>query len=925
MDDTSTSVPASVTRPIRRPFFLVHTPDRIGNYFQKDLLRIVANPRERLTAYLAPAKLSENGTDNRGKALQEAVYDLSAFQRDAAQMEYLPASLVADFEAAAGEFLNNPRATDFELKLRQGFRLPDPDTDPQAYVVYGPPEDRRLAILWGVEDKENSALPLAPFRGYEGPTIVEKLKSRIMGAQARRLEALKLLDRSQHPLARFMATEVRGGDGRLRELVSKGRRIPAPPAKKLKHLSKTEIKAFADAARQYCEEAYPDASGISAYEKELRIALRLPSLQKSAKSYYIAGGKLLIVNSSSDDYESCVAPVPDSVLGLPVPKTDAEGRTIIDPTAAEQLEARATPVKLYASLAAAGILLVGALAGLGIALLDTDPPAIVAEGRTDAILTTRATGPDSHEDTPKNIRILWTEKLDPASIRIVSGQESTNSFVLTGDIIPVEISGWTLSQDGKTLDLALASPMKDGATYRLTIRNVADTSLRHNAIVPDLTKSFDYKDTVPPTVARREGGAWDVGAEGADSRKLKIRFDELLNKDSAENPSNYRIDGYLAKNAVYNAADNSVTVTFEKLNAAGIDKGFVNKGNYTLTVDRGIRDASVSGNFHRDSYEVPFIYEDVVPPTIAKARWDSQIQVSVTFGEPIDPASVSASNFKMVVMKTAVSGGEDGEVEITRAEVSSDKYTVRLATSPMHRNKYRVSATGIADLVGNKIASDAPATGEFIFDGVEDVNPPTINSGRSTDGVHVELTFSKPLDKKTVIPGAFAVYSDLREGAIPVSAVELSERDASKVTLTLNVTAVPGERIYVVATKLADMVGNVADYAKSQQFQLRSNPTPSSDLTALSCRLLPGSKDQIEIIFNGELDPDTAMQPFHYYYSGAASVDKVTLATAGKSDTVRLHLSKPVAELGQTVIASGLSFKDDTNHLQTQVVMTLRP
>lgn len=919
--------PTSVTRQIRRPFFLLHTPDRIGNYFQKDLNRIVTNKRERLSAFLAPANLVENGTDNRGKALQDIVYDLSTCQQDAAQMEYLPAAVVAEFEAAASEFLSTSRVTDFELKLRQGFRLPDPEIDPQAYIVFGPPENRKLVVLWGAEQRENSSLPLAPFRGYEGPTVLSRLKEKVMGPQARRTEALKLLDRSSHPLARFMATEVRGGDGKVRELISMGKRIPLSSAKKLSHLSKAEIKAFSDAARAYYEEAYPESTVISTYEKELRTALRVPSLQTSPRSYYSAGGRLLIVNTQNDDYEACVYLTPDSILGLPVPRADAQGRKIIDPTVSEQIEARATPVKLYASLAGAGVVLVAGLAALGVALLDTEPPAVQQIGRDDAIITTKDTGPDSHVDTPQNIRILWTEKLDPASIKIAQGADAaaTNSFALTGDNIPVEISGFTLSQDGKTLDLALAAPMKDGATYRLTIRNVADTSLRHNAIVPEITKTFEYKDTVPPSVRKRADGKFDVVAEGTDSRKLIIYFDEALNKDSAQNPYNFKIEGYLVKESVFNPDNNSVTITAERMNATGIDRGFINKGSYTMTVDRGIRDASITGNSHREPYDVPFIFEDTVPPVIAKARWDTQTDVSLTFCEQINPDSVAVEGFKIVSVKTAAGGGESEAVEVFRAEAATDKYSVHLATAPLHRGKYKVSATGVADIQGNKIPPDAPATAEFIFDGMEDVNPPTINAGKSTDGVHVEVTFAKPVAKTSVVKENFAVYSDMREGALALSGVELSDRDASKVTITLGITAVPGERIYVMAMNVADRVGNVAKEVKSPQFQLRANPTPSSDLMVTSCRLVAGTKDTVEITFNGELDTGVATQAYHYFYQGLARADKVAIVTPAKPDTVRVHFDKPIVEVGQTVIASALCFKNDANHPQTQIVMTIRP
>jgi hypothetical protein len=922
MDETPSN-PSIVKRPIRRPFFLVHTPDRLGDYLQKDTQRIVASKREKLSSFLAPAQLTESGTDNRGKPIYEITYDLSAHQEDITQMEYLPQAVVTALEEAAKAFCSaGDRVTDYELKLRQGFRLPDPDLDPQAYHVYGPIENRQLIILWGAEVKADSSLPLVKIPGYTGPTIIDKLKARIMGASAMRQEALKLLDRSNLPLARFIATPVHSGDGKIREVICNGKRIPATSLKRMKHLPKAEIEAFAQAARLYYEGAYPDAQGISAYEKELRTAMRVPSLALKPNAYFRSGKRLVILASPEDNYDECVSLTTDSILGIPAPRTDEEGRSIPRPTTSEQLESRATPVKLYLTMAAAGFVVVAGAAAIGIALLDTTPPAIARNsredslllGREDAIITTKPTGPATHADTPENIRIVWDGRIDKGSIRQSTEPDAENTFTLSDeDGRPVPIAKVTLTSDDTITDLTLGTQMKDGKTYKVEIHGLADTSLRHNAIT-QLAKTFQYRDTVPPT-------ALETNAEGADSRKLSVRFDEALEKESAENRYNYKIDGFNIVDAVYNPDTTSVTLTCERQNATGIDKGFVNKGRYTLSIQRDIKDASVNRNSRKDPYDLNFVYEDSIPPVIGKVTAPSQMDVDVVFAEPLKAETVAATAFTISIVKTKPDDGDEVPQVVT-ATLGADKYTVRLTTSPLHNGiKYQVSAVGIQDLQGNAITAEKPSTATFFFDGREDTTPPAIMSLRAQDDTHVEITFGKPVRTTSVRPAAFEVISDMRDNPIPVTDAQVSGSNPSKVVLTLNVQPVEGERIYIIAKKITDRLGNVAELLKSTQFTLKNNPRAFSDLGARGSKIV--SRDTIELVFTEKLDATAAGLPRHYYYSGNATVDSVAFDPASP-ERVRIHLSAPDAQPGAAVIASGLVLEGDDS-IQAPVTFKAMP
>ncbi len=890
-----------LTRTIRRPHYLVYTPERTCSYFEKQHYRVLMGRSEPLSIFLAPANLAD-AEDERGRKAQRVSYDLSGCTGEISRMESLPGALVDEFERAAKAFVSGSgRMVEYEISMRRGFRLPDPNLEPDAYLMYGPEDARRLIILWGCELKQDSSLPLLPQDGDGGNSVLERLRSRIMGPASMRAEALRSLDRSKHPFARFVGSGSFSPDGKLRELVCMGRRIPAASLKRMKYLPKVEIDAFTSCARQYLEEAHPDATGLGAHEKNLRRCLRLPDPVSSPNSYFRNGKQLVIACSVKDDYDVCLHPVDDSTLGLPAPQ---DGVAV--PTVAERIAGRATPVKLYTAAVLTGLLVFGGLAALFVAMMDHKAPALV-DGKVQTIDRISAT---AHRDTPNRIRLVFDEEVAAASLSPEGADALKTFYLIDDDGRPMTIERTEHRKNIIDLYLAEDSAMKDGRRYKLEMNNIADASINRNVIAAGTRVEFDYYDTVPPTIVS------DPSAEGSDSRKLRIEFSEALDKFSAENPGNYQIDDFQVVKAEYEAETFSVILTCERRNQNLVDRGFADGGMYKLTVQNGISDASVKRNRPEANVTRGFKYVDTVAPRLSLAKADTQTQLSVLFNEKIDSASVSTSAFAI--------SSKDGPVEVQGARLMADGMTVQLATSPLFNKKeYRVEVKGIADLKGNAITADKPGTGRFHFDGVEDRTPPRITAAEflKDDATRrsIRVQFDENIDKSGIVADNFRVESLSR--VIEVADVQPSGLKRDEVLVVLKEAVNPGETVFVRATDIMDQMGNKALILKSGLF---IPPGPSiplpSDLLGTGCTV--NGPESITLFFNDRLDPASAKNPANFFYSGAAKVDRVDFDPA-QGNRVILHLSAPAAAQGQTVTAHSLSLENDAPQKQAAVVFKL--
>ena len=273
-------------RELRKPYFLYRTPDALGTYLQREVYRALFSRKDPLTRFLMPAQLT--GPQVKPPKIE---YDFEGRAPSGfVQMKHLSRAEIAAFKEAAADFLKKAdpdapeKITPHEQELRLHFRLPDPDEEPDAYWLYGPPNDRKLCILWGCELKQNSSLLLLPSKATApGASIAERLEARATPWAGLQAQALEMLQKNKEPLAEFIGSPVVDAKGLLKSVTVGGKALSAEAVSAPRYIPAKDIRRLAAAAAGFYAKARPDDPSTSAFEKEMRAALRFPDPGEEAR------------------------------------------------------------------------------------------------------------------------------------------------------------------------------------------------------------------------------------------------------------------------------------------------------------------------------------------------------------------------------------------------------------------------------------------------------------------------------------------------------------------------------------------------------------------------------------------------------------------------------------------------------------------
>jgi hypothetical protein len=789
-------------RDLKSPYFLLRTPDGIDSYFTSENLPIVQSPKEPLSRFLAPARLVESGT------LRSIAYDFDAVPLDAARrMEFLPQSEIDAFAEAVGAFYDKahaatPRIVPHEKRLRAHFRLPDPDLESDAYWVYGPAHDRRLLILWGCEFRAGTSLPLAPdaeLKISAGRTVLDKLQARVMSWETRQREAFKLALDPAEPISRFLARPAVDSDGQPVGVVVGGQTIPEKKLKPLKRLRTAECAAFEKAAARFYDKAKAQTAGVTAYEKELRRAFRLPDPDKQPRAFRMHGKSLIVVVDGKETLDGTLPlvdhPALPPVSGAPAPAAAAaEGAVVVaasskaKPTVAAKLRLRAVSSKLVYGLAAAAVLvlLIGGLATRQI-LRDRIPPKVVESADYPATLDANT------------VVVRFSKALSAASVQAKpAGPGATAPFIFGNNEATVESAALDSHDPSKVV--LKTSTLVDGKSYRLTIDGVVDRSGHKLAAATSV--EFKYLDTVAPAI--------DLVSAGENANNLVLIFSKPVAEASAARGSNYTIltlesggEGAPQKIAAGHLDPedkNGRTVILEAT------KDFVGNQPYRLDSIAGVTDTSVSKNpVALPAKGLEFTYRDLLPPRIKGVSASGRkLELTVEFSKPVDPvAAVDVTNYAASAPdKTAlhfVSGA-------AKLDDSGRLLTLRIEPVRLFAGRGRLTATNIADRAGNKPAK--PLESAFEFADAIDHSPLTITD-HDRRGAQVTLTFNRALDPVELADRSKYRILDSSQGPTDIAVTEARRvpEDPAKVLLILSKAPASGSQLLITATDVTDLFG----------------------------------------------------------------------------------------------------------------------
>ncbi|MEL7833718.1 Ig-like domain-containing protein [Fodinibius sp. Rm-B-1B1-1] len=447
---------------------------------------------------------------------------------------------------------------------------------------------------------------------------------------------------------------------------------------------------------------------------------------------------------------------------------------------------------------------------------------------------------DGQQDVPVDIQLTATfsEQLDPATV-------TTNTFRLQSSNGP--ISG-SVSYSGTTATFTPDNSLADGTDFTATITNGIE-DLNGNS-PNNYNWSFTTKeiDRTPPHVisTKPQDGQQNVPA----GIQLSATFSEQLDPSSVNN-NTFRLqssNGNISGSVNYSGT----TATFIP------DNPLADGTTFTATITNGIED--FNGNALDNNYSWNFTTEviDQTPPSVESTNpQDGQqdvpvdIQLTATFSEQLDPATVTTNTFRLQSSNGPISGS-----------VSYSGTTATYTPDNPLADGTTFTATitnGIEDLNGN--ALDNNYSWNFTTE-VIDQTPPSVESTNPQDGqqdvpvdIQLTATFSEQLDPATVTTNTFRLQSS--NGPIS-GAVSYSGTTA---TFTPDNPLADGTSFTATITNgIEDFNGNALDnnYSWSFTTEVVDQTPPSVESTNPQ----DGQQDvpvniQLSATFSEQLDPSS--------------------------------------------------------------------
>ncbi|MHA0856242.1 Ig-like domain-containing domain [Paenibacillus sp. CMAA1364] len=344
--------------------------------------------------------------------------------------------------------------------------------------------------------------------------------------------------------------------------------------------------------------------------------------------------------------------------------------------------------------------------------------------------------------TASNLREV-NVKFDGYVDAATAGDES--NYSITGEGNPV-VTAVALSDDKKSATLTVeqsASANKglvNQKEYKLSVMNVR----AGKTVITASDVKFTPVDASLPVAQT---------AQALGNKTVKITFSEPV---QVANANNFMVNG---KTIVGTTEVTGNVVILKMYN-------ILENAEYTLTA-AGIQDFSGLKSLSTDLKFT--VVEDKVSPAIVSVEKATFEEVTLKFSEPVDKASVLASNIYWM------QGGSKMVASEVKA-LADDTY--KFTFSPANRLVYTTDlfVTGVKDYSGNQIAADSKITVNPV---VDQTRPEVVNATLQDDLKTIRVKFSKDVVASTATNGANYVIKDA-DGKVVFSLKEVTATTEAK-------------------------------------------------------------------------------------------------------------------------------------------------
>ncbi|WP_294184709.1 cell wall-binding repeat-containing protein [uncultured Clostridium sp.] len=358
-----------------------------------------------------------------------------------------------------------------------------------------------------------------------------------------------------------------------------------------------------------------------------------------------------------------------------------------------------------------------------------------------------------------------------------------------------------------------------------------------------------------------------------DDGKVYVNFDRPMDKKTATDYANYKINGKeLVKSTesqIGNCSDIELKKDDTQVKISGLTgDAKLNKNANTIYIDNNVKDAY--GNYVADDTNKSFdLEEDTTKPVVNSVYALNEDTIRVKFSKDVDASyAKNSSNYKL-------SDNSGNSIDLTNAtfsipgglstDTSTDVVDIKLPTK-LSDSKYTITIKNIQDLASTPNVMDDYTT---TFDGSEDVNA-GVKLYKVSD-TKVTLVFTKEMDSSTLddidnysyvnaagdpsksFPSKtqISVSNDNKSVTIDVGNTSLKVNGASGITDTNTIAK-------VYATGVKDSSGNLLDVGNNGGEVPSSSTNTSVKAKNNSLRIYYEGKDlKADVNFVNPVDSDT--------------------------------------------------------------------
>ncbi len=394
------------------------------------------------------------------------------------------------------------------------------------------------------------------------------------------------------------------------------------------------------------------------------------------------------------------------------------------------------------------------------------------------------------------ISVTFSENMNPDSV-------NTTSFSVSKGGVPV--SG-TVGLEGAEATFTPDVPLEANTIYTVTI-TTGVTDLAGNPMSSDRTWIFTTgtaSDVTPPSVTLTNPK--DGDADVALDTVISVTFSEAVNSATITGAT------FTVSGVVGTVTLSGTTATFRP----SID--LAPETTYTATISTGVTDLAgiPLSQIHTWRFTTGATV-DVDPPVVnstVPAAGASGISVngiiSVTFNEPIDPATITTNTF-------TVNNGVIGTISLSGSAAIFTPNT-NLAFSTTYT---ATISSNVRDLAGN--AMGVPHTWSFTTGATPDTTPPTVVSTGPVNGesgvvLGATLTaiFSEGMDPTTITSATFTINNGVG-GTVAFSGTTATFTPNSALTPSTTYTA-------TITTGATDLAGNAMSGPQAWSFTTEAGP-----------------------------------------------------------------------------------------------------